>query len=184
MCYFRSYMAFIFHPVFFLSLSLCLLSACDAITKPAELGKVKNNQSDTAVTHCYQYIPDSPELHDSIVRLDSILFDAYNNCKLDIYDAMFSEDFEFYHDKNGLSTSKKDMTAAVKKNICGKVTRELVKGSIEVYPIHGFGAIEMGMHCFRNKEENNNAPSSPGKFIVVWKKEDLGWKATRVISLH
>jgi hypothetical protein len=49
-------------------------------------------------------------------------------------------------------TSKKDIINATKKNICGKVTRELVKGSIEVYPVKDFGAIEIGLHKFHNNQ--------------------------------
>src|SRR4029078_2586164 len=81
------------------------------------------------------YTPESKELHDTVARLDSILFDAYNNCKLDMFASLVSDDIEFYHDRGGLNTSKPDLVTALKNNICDKVTRELLKGSIEVYPI-------------------------------------------------
>ena len=121
-------------------------------------------------------------LYYTIARLDSTLFVAYNNCNIEIYASLFSEDLEFYHDKAGLSTSKKEMVDAVKNNICGKVRREIVQGTMEVFPIPGFGAIEMGKHLFHNLVEKS--VSQPGNFIMVWKHENNSWKITRVISLH
>ncbi len=123
------------------------------------------------------------ELYNSIVRMDSIYFTAYNNCDMAKQDEIYADDLEFYHDKGGLSTSKKDILESLEKNICGKVTRELVKGSIEVYPINNFGAVEIGMHKFFNNQEPD-AVSNPSKFITIWKKTNDNWQITRVISLH
>src|SRR5882672_10853842 len=83
----------------------------------------------------YIYKPDNQELYDKIVGLDSAFFEAYNTCAVNLekYGSFYSDSIEFYHDKGGLSTSKQDIIEGTKKNICGKVTRELVKGSIEVY---------------------------------------------------
>ena len=118
------------------------------------------------------------------MQQDSIYFDAYNKCKMDIQTAMYDADIEFYHDKGGLMTSKKDLLEALKKNICGKVTRELVPGSIEVYPIKNYGAIEMGLHKFHNNQEKENTPSHAAKFIIFWQLKDKEWKIKRVVSLH
>lgn len=123
------------------------------------------------------------ELHDTIVALDDIFFTAYNNCDLEKQSELISEDLEFYHDQGGLSTSKEEIMTALKNNICGKVTRELVEGSIEVHEIPGFGAVQLGMHKFHNNEEPN-AISKASKFVTIWKQDDDDWKITRVISLH
>lgn len=123
------------------------------------------------------------ELYSTIVKMDSIYFTAYNNCDMETQAGLYAEDLEFYHDKGGLSTSKQGILKSIEENICGKVTRELVKGSIEVYPIQGYGAVEMGMHKFHNSQEPG-ARSLPSKFITIWKKEDDNWKISRVISLH
>jgi hypothetical protein len=132
-----------------------------------------------------QFKPDDQPLYDSILRQDSLFFGAYNTCSVHLqeYADFYADSLEFYHDKGGLSTSKKDVVEATKKNICGKVTRELVAGSVEVYPIAHYGAIEIGFHKFHNSAEPN-APSRPGRFVVVWRHTDQGWKITRVISLH
>ena len=130
------------------------------------------------------YTPDSKELYDSIVHMDSVLFGAYNICDLPTMADCFSADIEFYHDKGGLMTNKDSIMAATKKYICGKVTRVLIKGSIEVYAIKDYGAIEMGQHYFINNQEPPNNHPSIGKFVHTWKNEHGKWRLTRVISLH
>lgn len=132
------------------------------------------------------YSPDNPELYKTIVKLDSVFFDAYNHCdtKFEAYADFYAEDIEFYHDQGGLSNSKKDILEGTKKFICGKVTRTLVPGSIEVYPIKDYGAIEIGLHYFRN---NTNPPVEPKKvsrFTIFWKKTGDSWKIAKVVSLH
>ncbi|MBS1734079.1 MAG: nuclear transport factor 2 family protein [Bacteroidetes bacterium] len=125
---------------------------------------------------------DNDSLYKTIVKLDSTLFDAYNNCNMEVYASLFSEDLEFYHDKGGLSKSKTDMVESVKKYVCNKVRRELKPGSIEVSPVPGFGAIELGKHRFHNIAENSESPYA--NFVVVWKYSNNKWLITRVISLH
>jgi len=133
-----------------------------------------------------QYTPDDPVLYDTIMRMDSIFFAAYNTCNvhLDEYASMYTDDLEFYHDKGGLMTAKKDVVASTKKFVCGKVTRELVPGSVEVYPIANYGAVEIGFHKFHNNTEPPDTPSHAGRFVLVWRHTDKGWKIARVISLH
>jgi hypothetical protein len=131
-----------------------------------------------------KYKPDSQELYDTIVRLDSIFFEAYNTCKMDVQAFYYSDSIEFYHDQGGLQTSKQGILDGTRRNICGKVTRELVKGSIEVYPIRGYGAIEMGLHRFHNSAEKGGTPSHAGKFIIIWHHKNNQWEISRVVSLH
>lgn len=114
----------------------------------------------------YVYKPKSQELYNTIVRMDSIYFNAYNTCDMDKQAAIYADSIEFYHDGGGLETSKKALLAAIKQNICGKVTRVLVKGSIEVYPIPGFGAVEIALHRFINHAENDHL-SQPDRFIII-----------------
>lgn len=134
----------------------------------------------------YIYKPDDKKLYDTITHLDSVFFSLYNNCSMQLneYAAFYSDSLEFYHDKGGLSTSKQDVVEGTKKNICGKVTRELVKGSVEVYPIAGYGAVEMGMHMFHNNQEKQTGPPKVSKFIIFWKQINKEWKITKVVSLH
>ena len=137
----------------------------------------------TQAQDVYKYVPQSKELYNVIVHMDSAYFNAYNSCDMDAQARIYADSIEFYHDKGGLTTSKQALLDAIKNNICGKVTRELVPGSIEVYPIAGFGAVEMGLHRFINHAEGD-LRSKPDKFIVVWKQKGDQWQITRVISLH
>ncbi|WP_299136339.1 nuclear transport factor 2 family protein [uncultured Tenacibaculum sp.] len=130
-----------------------------------------------------KYKPSNIDLHNQIVKMDAAYFTAYNKCDIKKQSDILSEKIEFFHDKGGLSTSKKEILESIKKNICNKVTRNLIEGSIEVYPIKDYGAIEIGYHKFFNKKEPN-AKSPPSKFVAVWKKENNKWIMTKVISLH
>src|SRR6267154_812330 len=128
--------------------------------------------------------PDDPKpLYDTIAAMDAKWEDAYNHCKLDVMEEIISEDLEFYHDQGGLMTSKQKLNEALKANICGKVTRELKKGSLEVYSIKGYGAVEMGLHGFHNSKEPD-AQLHYSKFVHIWKRDYGKWRITRVISLH
>ena len=129
------------------------------------------------------YKPVDKGLYDEIVAMDSVFFSAYNICDLEKQAEIFSDNIEFFHDQGGLITSKKDIIEGTKNNICGKVTRELIEGSIEVYPINEYGAVQMGYHQFHNKQEPESKPH-PSKFINIWKKENEKWKLEKVISLH
>ena|SRR5580692_3306232 len=132
-----------------------------------------------------QFKPDDPALYDTIVHMDSVFFAAYNTCTVHLaeYADFYADNLEFYHDKGGLMDSKKDVVASTKKYVCGYTTRELVPGSIEVYPIANYGAVEIGFHKFHNSREPD-APARPGRFVVIWHRTDKGWKITRVVSLH
>jgi hypothetical protein len=141
-------------------------------------------QKKTSKEPAYKYSPDDLELYSTIVAMDSTFFNAYNTCNLDKQAAIYSDNIEFYHDKGGLMTVKQDLIDGTKNNICGKVTRELVKGSIEVYPIKDFGAIEIGLHKFHNNAEKDGTPSHASKFIIFWKNDNNNWTITKVVSLH
>ncbi|PQJ82382.1 nuclear transport factor 2 family protein [Polaribacter glomeratus] len=129
------------------------------------------------------YKPLNIDLYNDILKMDSIYFTAYNTCDLKTQAAIYADEIEFFHDKGGLLTDKDVLLKSLEENICNKVTRTLIKGSVEVYTINNYGAIQIGYHKFYNKLEPN-AASIPSKFIVVWKKEDENWKMTKVISLH
>ena len=125
----------------------------------------------------------SGELYKKIVQLDSAFFNAYNTCDIAKQEAFYSDSIEFFHYKSGLETSKKKILADTRKYVCGKVTRELVKGSIEVSPLPGYGAVELGTHMFHNNQEKDDVPH-PSKFVIIWRNINDKWMITKVISLH
>ena len=126
-------------------------------------------KKESSYSYAKNYKPEDAELYKTIVKMDSVFFDAYNTC-----------------DKNqgGKMTSKKELVASTKEYVCGKVTRELIPGSIEVYPIKDYGAIEIGLHKFHNNTQPIGTPSQVGRFVIIWQKENNDWKIARVVSLH
>ncbi|MBB5318139.1 nuclear transport factor 2 family protein [Tunturibacter empetritectus] len=127
-------------------------------------------------------IKSQQELTTAIATLDKELFDAYNTCNLDKLSTLVVDDLEFYHDKTGLAVGKQVFLEAIKNNICGKVTRKLVEGSLEVYPLHGYGAVEIGVHRFYHPGTQDHDVVGEAKFILLWQYKDGAWKVSRVIS--
>ena len=125
-------------------------------------------------------IKSQQELTAAVTTLDKELFDAYNTCNLDKLGTLVTDDLEFYHDKTGLAVGKQVFLDAIKNNICGKVTRKLVEGSLEVYPLNGYGAVEIGVHRFYHPGMQGAAGEA--KFITLWQYKDGAWKVSRVIS--
>jgi ketosteroid isomerase-like protein len=127
-------------------------------------------------------IKSDAELTSAISALDMQLFDAYNNCDIDKLGSLVTDDLEFYHDKTGLAVGKQPFLVAIKNNICGKVRRELVKGSLEVYPLKGYGAVEIGVHRFYHPGTQDHDVVGEAKFVQLWQYKDGAWKVSRVIS--
>jgi ketosteroid isomerase-like protein len=131
-------------------------------------------------------------LTDEIAAADTALFSAFfDRCDVAAVAAMVTEDFEMYHDKGGqVADSGKQFIGGIEGTCARQKTgedyrarRELVPGTLKVYPLNNFGAIEIGEHRFYKLE--------PGKterlvevalFTHVWKKEPSGWKLARVLS--
>lgn len=129
-----------------------------------------------------RYKPVSQGLYDTIMRMDSILFAALKERDTVTAKELFTKDLEFYHDKGGLSGYEQNIQAF--KTLFTKengLTRVLVPGSAEVYPIKDYGAIQEGKHQFCHPE-NGKMDCGTFKFIHIWKKENSSWKISRIIS--
>ena len=130
--------------------------------------------------------PATKELYNRIASLDAALFEAYNACNLDKVGTFFTEDLEFYHEKGGLTLTRNGSLEIMRKNLCGdsnKVRRELVQGSLEVYPINNYGAVQTGEHRFYLTQKNQKEKlDGIGKFAMLWQKKDGEWRISRVIS--
>jgi ketosteroid isomerase-like protein len=125
-------------------------------------------------------VPDA--LFQTVAALDTALFDAYNRCDLDKLGSMLADDLEFYHDKAGLSVGKQKFLGAIQQNICGKVRRDLVPGTLEVYPIQDYGAVELGTHRFHHPGQEATEQVGEAKFVTLWQNQAGVWKVTRAIS--
>jgi len=127
-------------------------------------------------------IQSQADLDKTITSLDAALFDSYNKCDLEKFSSFFVENVEFYHDQGGVTLGREALTDSVKKNICGKTTRELVPGSLKVFYMKGYGAIEMGVHRFHHPGHEDKEGVGEGRFVHLWQYKDGAWKITRVLS--
>jgi ketosteroid isomerase-like protein len=126
--------------------------------------------------------PTSSELFKEIERADSIMFEAFNRQDMTTFKAMFTEDLEWFQDNGGLIPYKTVFENFGNTfNNENKLSRKLVKGSLEVHPIKDYGAIEIGSHQFRHLE-NGKEEVGTFKFLMIWYKKDGQWKISRVVS--
>lgn len=106
---------------------------------------------------------------------------GFNECNLAFFESLLPEQFEFYHDKDGVITSRSVFIKTLKDNLCssGKNTtkRVLKDGSLEVFPLrkHGelYGAILTGRHNFGN---------TIARFTHLFLIEDGEWLPFRMMS--
>jgi hypothetical protein len=89
--------------------------------------------------------------------------------------SLVAEDLEFYHDKTGLARGRQSLVDGIKNNICGKVTGELVPGTLQVDPIANYGAVEIGVHRFHHLGDDSNVGEA--QFVTPWQHKDGGWQA-------
>jgi Domain of unknown function (DUF4440) len=115
-----------------------------------------------------------------IESLDRDVFEAFNTCNLKKLESFFAPKLEFYHDKSGVMWNRAQFMESVKKNVCGKFTRELVAGTMEVWPLGNYGAVYSGSHVFC--KTNATRCEGIGKFMYIWENKAGTWKITRVIS--
>jgi ketosteroid isomerase-like protein len=127
-------------------------------------------------------IQNQADLDKTVAALDAALFDAYNRCDLEKFRSFFADDVEFYHDQGGVTLGSAKLTESVKQNICGKTTRELVPGTLQVYYMKGYGAVEMGVHRFHHPGHEDTEGVGEGRFVHLWQSKDGVWKITRAIS--
>ena len=122
------------------------------------------------------------ELFNKIANLDSSLFAAYNSKNLDLMETYFTRDLEWYQDNGGLIDYEKVFSNF--KSIFNRdydLKRNLIKESLEVHPIEGYGAIEIGKHQFKHIE-NGKLEIGTFKFLMIWKNDNGNWKISTVIS--
>jgi ketosteroid isomerase-like protein len=125
---------------------------------------------------------DSLGLRREIVRADSALFAAFNARDLTAMRTLFTADLEFYQDNEGFEDYTQTMNDFAQMFSHPPVIhRELVSGSLEVYPIKNYGAIEAGMHRFCHIENGKN-DCGTFKFVHIWRKANGRWAISRVVS--
>lgn len=128
--------------------------------------------------------PAEPSLFETVAKLDTAVFDAFNHCsspeQLQKHATFFDPGVEFYHDNGGVTWSRQEMLANTEKHVCGNFRRELVPGTLKVYPIKDFGAIAQGVHRFCQLA--SGTCEGMADFVIVWRLKDGEWQITRVLS--
>mgnify|MGYP000197362847 FL=1 len=122
------------------------------------------------------------ELFNKVANLDSSLFAAYNSKNLNLMKTYFTKDLEWYQDNGGLIDFEKVFSNF--QSIFNRdydLKRNLIRESLEVHPIEGYGAIEIGKHQFKHIE-NGKLEIGTFKFLMIWKNDNGNWKISRVIS--
>lgn len=123
-------------------------------------------------------------LRDQILSADRQLFAAYNTCNIVQFSRSLAPDLEFFHDTTGLTGHEWNVNALKKR--CAESTkyhRTLDEPSVQIFPVPGYGALELGTHRFyeRRADGSEKLDATPS-FANVWKKTSDGWKLTRVLS--
>jgi hypothetical protein len=132
--------------------------------------------------------PPADDLTATIAALDTAAFAAFNDCaapgKLDQYASFFAPDVEFYHDLGGVTWTRDAMIAQTRANVCGKFQRELVPGTLKVWPIQGYGALAHGEHRFCHFKPGGVTHPCEGQaeFTIVWRQQGGQWTITRAFS--
>jgi hypothetical protein len=134
------------------------------------------------------------ELTAAITKADSVMFDAvFTHCDPTKVGTMVTDDVRFIHDKAGQFASSKPELVNVLSEQCASETkgtdfrsrRELIPGSLRVFAMNRYGAVELGEHRFFTL-----IPGKPeqltetGDFIILWKLVDKQWLMSEAISYN
>lgn len=121
-------------------------------------------------------------LFNEIATSDTEFFTAFNQCDVETFSEYLSKDLEFYHDVAGVSGFQQTLNSVAGN--CARnlgLTRTLVDGSMEVFPIKDYGAIQKGTHTFCHVEQGVE-DCGTFEFLHIWLQDNSGWKLTRVVS--
>ena len=121
----------------------------------------------TVIAQEKKVAPTSQKLYNEITAMDTQLFETFNAKDMSKFKPLFTEDLEWYQDNGGL-LSYDTVFANFEKMFKNenKLTRTLVKGSLEVHPIKDFGTIEVAQHQFRHME-NGKEEVGTFKFVAI-----------------
>jgi hypothetical protein len=125
------------------------------------------------------------ELYKVIAHLDSALFSTIYTCNPGKNSTYFTDDLEFYHDKGGLMKTKQAFLDGLTNNYCKEdmrytTRREVVPGTMKVWPVPNFGAIQTGEHWFYETEKGKEEKLvGIAKYAMIWQKKSGIWKVSR-----
>ncbi len=135
------------------------------------------------------------ELYELLKEKDSLLFNAaFDTCDTETMASLFTEDFEFYHDKGGVTLGREAFLEPMKTNCSQWDTktlqpskRILIENSLRVFPLRKdgvlYGAIQEGMHRFEFlNEQKQYQKGDIARFTHLWILTEGEWKIKRELS--
>lgn len=138
-------------------------------------------------------VPEGPALTERIARRDLEFFELFfQGCDPARARSMMADDIEMYHDKAGFVWRGADGAIADYARACEerkkpgawRSRRELVRSTLRVDPVPGYGAIEDGVHLFyERKGEGPERLAGRARFTQLWRLDaDGAWRLARVFS--
>jgi hypothetical protein len=138
-------------------------------------------------------VPDGAALTGQIAARDSEFFRLFfEGCDPARVRTMMADDIEMYHDKAGFVWRGADAAVADYSKTCAerkkpgawRSRRELVRSSLRVDPVPGYGAIEDGVHLFyERKGTGPERLAGRARFTQLWKLgADGEWRLARIFS--
>ena len=138
-------------------------------------------------------VPQGAALSAAIAARDAEFFAVFfQGCDKAKVRGMLTDDVEMYHDKGGLVTRSGDAFTADYADACEKrkapdawrSRRELVAGTMKVWPVPGWGAIEEGEHVFYERKGNGpETLAGRARFVQAWALgADGTWRLARIFS--
>ncbi len=126
--------------------------------------------------------PTTSTLYREIAAGDAKLTAAFDRHDAPALMDLFDEELEFFHDKGGLqryADVERGFSNLFSQN--NGIRRELIPGTLRVFPIANYGAVELGRHRFCHVE-NGHDDCGTFEFVQVWRQANGEWKITRVVS--
>lgn len=120
-----------------------------------------------------------------IKSCDSLLFDVgFNQCDIKAIERVVAEDFSFYHDQQGITSTKQDFISGIENGLCKldyRAERVLEPRSVNVYPLYRgdklYGAVQTGKHHFYAIEgENHRYLTATALFTHTWILQNREWQ--------
>ena len=138
-------------------------------------------------------LPDQPALTRQIADRDSEFFKLFfEGCDPERARSMMADDVEMYHDKGGFVWRGAEAAVADyakscterKKPDAWRSRRELVRETLRVDPVPGYGAIEDGVHLFyERKGDGPEHLAARAHFTQLWALgPDGAWRLARIFS--
>ena len=134
----------------------------------------------------------SQQLFDEIAARDRAVFAAvFDSCDIEKLRPLVADDLEFFHDKDGLSETSgahflddiRQHCERIKSGQDFRARREIVAGSMQVYPLNNYGAVETGEHRFYAIAGGKpDQLTETAHFLHIWKNDNGTWKLARVVS--